>query len=167
MNIKALITSLVLLGSTSAAMASPGFSYQVGGSISVGGPVVRDHRTPANDLPIIIASNDRMPDRYGSWNRGYDRGYERQQFFTISGTYESEFGQVTLTQRGDRVFGSYKGGTIEGRIIDGQIHYRFFEHASEGRGVFTVTGRNQLQGNWWYTTASKRGTAGVWTLSRC
>ena len=43
--------------------------------------------------------------------------------FDVSGRYTSNYDDVHLTQRGDRVTGSYVccgGGTIDGRILDGR-----------------------------------------------
>ncbi|MBS1120190.1 MAG: hypothetical protein H6Q90_2418 [Deltaproteobacteria bacterium] len=106
MNIKALITSLVVLGSSSVAMARPvTYSASVDASWSLGytAPVVRDHRTTR---PVIVQPA-RMPVSFerDSWNNNrWEHTYQpRPQMLASDLTFlDSEY-------RKDILVGSDKG----------------------------------------------------------
>ena len=80
MNIKALITSLAIVGSSSVAMARPAtYSAQVNASASFNlgfGPTVRDHRTPSTPTraPIVV----RPTALHSDWGGRNDGRYEYQ-----------------------------------------------------------------------------------------
>lgn len=69
----------------------------------------------------------------------------------VTGHYTSNYDDVTLVQKGDRVTGTYVccgGGTIEGRVIEGSvIRYRWRQPGAEGRGVWSIDG-SRLDGTW-------------------
>jgi len=69
----------------------------------------------------------------------------------ISGSYRSSWGDVRLSQDGNRVDGTYVccgGGTIEGRIIeDRTIRYLWRQPGGWGQGVWTI-GAGKLDGTW-------------------
>lgn len=85
----------------------------------------------------------------------------------VSGTYRSNWNDVTLVQRGDRVTGTYVccgGGTIEGRILEGAvIRYRWKQPTGEGRGVWNIES-DRLDGTWGSGTSERDG--GPWVLTR-
>lgn len=86
---------------------------------------------------------------------------------SISGSYDSNWDAVTLSQDGDRVYGSYVccgGGTIDGRIIEGRtIRYHWKQPGGEGLGVWTIDG-DQLRGTWGWNGDDDDG--GRWDLAR-
>lgn len=99
------------------------------------------------------------------WLARADRAAPRQ--VDVSGTYRSNWNDVTLVQRGDRVSGTYVccgGGTIEGRIVEGTIiRYRWKQPNGEGRGVWTIE-RDRLDGTWGSGASETDG--GAWNLTR-
>ncbi|MBA3391697.1 MAG: hypothetical protein H0T89_03585 [Deltaproteobacteria bacterium] len=84
----------------------------------------------------------------------------------VSGTYDSNWDKVRLTQDGDRVRGTYVccgGGTIDGRIIEGRIiRYRWQQPSASGLGVWKIEPGGQLSGTW--GTASSDQDGGRWDL---
>jgi hypothetical protein len=86
---------------------------------------------------------------------------------SISGAYDSNWDDVTLSQDGDRVFGTYVccgGGTITGRIFEGRtIRYQWKQPGGEGMGVWTIRG-DKLLGTWGVGQDDDNG--GRWYLTR-
>ena len=84
---------------------------------------------------------------------------------SVAGDYQSNWDEVQLRQRGDRVTGTYVccgGGTIEGRIIEGRIlRYRWQQPGAEGHGVWTI-GDGRLDGTWGWGMDDDDG--GRWDL---
>ncbi|MBA3458717.1 MAG: hypothetical protein H0T46_02065 [Deltaproteobacteria bacterium] len=73
----------------------------------------------------------------------------------VTGHYSSVHGDIYLTQRGNRVTGTYPGkeGTIEGTIYGNQLHFRWNQPAARiqdttGQGVFTFGGGRHVEGTW-------------------
>jgi len=85
----------------------------------------------------------------------------------VTGTYESNYGEVRLVHDGDRVRGSYVccgGGTIDGRVIEGRVvRYRWVQPGVSGHGVWTI-GRGTLLGTW--GTGASEDDGGRWDLER-
>lgn len=85
----------------------------------------------------------------------------------ISGSYKSNWDDVKLWQDGDRVGGTYVccgGGTIEGRIVDGNtLRYRWKQPSAWGMGVWHVDG-DRLSGTWGFNQDDDDG--GRWDLVR-
>lgn len=88
---------------------------------------------------------------------------------TISGTYTSNWDDVTLEQGGNRIRGTYVccgGGTIDGRIVEGRVikyHWSEPNGAGEGEGVWTITPSGRLEGTWGYGQSVDDG--GPWNLA--
>jgi hypothetical protein len=84
----------------------------------------------------------------------------------VSGAYASTWDRVDLTQRGDRIHGTYVccgGGTIEGRVIEGRvIRYRWKQPGGEGLGVWTIEPSGRLAGTWGWNQSDHDG--GRWDL---
>src|SRR5262245_33576299 len=87
---------------------------------------------------------------------------------TVTGTYQSNWDEVKLEQRGKRIWGSYVccgGGVIEGRIDGNTIKYSWSQgEGVEGRGVWTVVAPGKLDGTWGWNDDDKDG--GDWNLER-
>lgn len=84
----------------------------------------------------------------------------------ISGTYSSNWEDVTLVQSGDRVTGTYVccgGGTIEGRITGGTLHYVWRQPNGSGQGVWTID-PDRLDGTW--GSGQSEANGGRWDLVR-
>jgi hypothetical protein len=84
----------------------------------------------------------------------------------VSGRYASNYDEVTLLQKGDRIVGTYVccgGGTIAGRITGNVIKFRWDQPGSWGLGVWTVNG-TQLRGTWGSHEDAVSG--GRWDLDR-
>ena len=88
---------------------------------------------------------------------------------TISGTYSSNWDDVTLVQDGTRIRGTYVccgGGTIEGRLVEGRViryHWSEPRGAGEGEGVWTITPSGRLEGTWGHGQSVDNG--GPWNLA--
>ena len=163
--LKALIVTLVV-GTSSVAMASPvSFSARGSVSISTARPVVtyparepvvvvRDHRTqPSYERPYV--QYDRVRDRYN------------EQLYSLTGLYSSEHGPVRLYQTGDRITGTFVsggGGTLQGRIVGGQIFFSWQNTNSQGHGVWMIQSGNRIVGTWGLQASETDG--GAWTLTR-
>jgi hypothetical protein len=85
----------------------------------------------------------------------------------VSGRYDSNWDAVTLSQDGNRVYGTYVccgGGTIEGRIIEGRtLRYRWKQPDAWGTGVWTIE-NGRLVGTWGMNDDDDDG--GPWDLDR-
>lgn len=86
---------------------------------------------------------------------------------SVSGRYDSNWDEVTLSQDGNRVHGTYVccgGGTIEGRIIEGRVlRYRWTQPGGRGTGVWTIE-NGRLVGTWGWNDDDDDG--GRWDLDR-
>ena len=101
----------------------------------------------------------------------------------LTGIWTSpEWGVMRLTQRGTRVFGDYdwSGGQIDGEIVDGRLHFFWWEQvplgqpysqappAHRGDGYFDIT-PGSLDGSWRYETDFTNAaafSASKWTARR-
>ena len=164
--LKALIVTLVV-GSSSVAMASPA-TFSARGSISFGvrrPVVVRPAPRPVNT--VIVRDhrfNNQLP-RYTQVNE-YEHANCGTTMYSVSGMYNSAYGRVQLFQNGDRVTGSFEaggGGTIEGRIINGQIYFTWQNSAEHGRGIWRVSANGRIDGTWGQNDSDFNG--GAWTLT--
>lgn len=99
----------------------------------------------AFSLPLVAAASGKYP--------------------SISGRYDSNWDEVSLSQDGDRVRGTYVccgGGTIEGRIQGHVLRYRWKSPAGGwGKGVWTIDGTH-LDGTWGWNDDDDDG--GRWDL---
>jgi len=105
MNIKALITTLAIVGSSSAAMARPAtvsVSANAQASLSWGTsrPVIRDHRTPSNVYPVRSATHEWTDREYD-----YNPYFSAPRFKTLDA--DLQFGDTEY--RKDIVLGGTKG----------------------------------------------------------
>ena len=84
---------------------------------------------------------------------------------SVSGRYDSNWGEVKLSQDGDRVYGTYVccgGGTIDGRIIEDHVlRYRWKQPGGSGMGVWKIDG-DRFSGTWGWNNDDDDG--GRWDL---
>src|SRR5688572_6374624 len=91
------------------------------------------------------------------------------QTLRIAGTWDSSYGEVTLTQQGNRIKGVYPccgGGTLEGRIIENRVvkfHWIEPHGAGEGEGIWRIKA-GKLEGSWGRGQSETDG--GTWNLWR-
>lgn len=86
----------------------------------------------------------------------------------LTGTYHSNWDDVTLTQHGTQITGTYVccgGGMIRGTIDHGVVHYKWKQRggSGEGHGVWTI-GDGRLDGTWGTEDSADNG--GRWDLQR-
>lgn len=92
-----------------------------------------------------------------------------QKTVVIAGTWDSTYGEVQLTQQGNRIKGVYPccgGGTLEGRIIENRVvkfHWVEPQGAGEGDGIWHLRG-GKLEGSWGRGQSETDG--GTWNLWR-
>jgi hypothetical protein len=78
----------------------------------------------------------------------------------ISGVWESTFGEVTLSQDGDMIFGEYsyqilapysrRFGKINGKIVVDKAIFQWMEtNNMSGVGFWSIKKHNKLEGIWW------------------
>ena len=149
--IKALITMLVL-GTSSAAMADSYVTARVSarGSFHVGAPLVR---------PVAPEVRDHRLGTTAVYDNRIESGWTHMN---VSGVYSSPYGTVNLRQVGNRIAGSYPGGgTLEGRVFNGRIVFKWSEPAGTGSGVWMIR-RGRLEGSWGWNASSYDG--GRWDL---
>ena len=58
------------------------------------------------------------------------------QSIDIGGVYETNFGDLTITQMGNRITGSYPTGTIEGTVLGPTVKGTWVQAYSQGKFVF-------------------------------
>src|SRR5688572_12475287 len=91
----------------------------------------------------------------------------QQARIDVTGLYHSNYDDVRLVQKGDRVTGTdvcCGGGIIGGRITEGRtLHYRWTQPGSHGLGVWTI-GTRRLDGTW--GTGQHASNGGSWDLER-
>lgn len=87
----------------------------------------------------------------------------------VTGHYTSVFGDLYLTQHGNRVTGTYPGkqGTIEGTLHGNVLHFRWSQPGARiqdtaGLGAFYFDGRDHINGTW--GTGNSATNAGEWDL---
>jgi len=68
----------------------------------------------------------------------------------VTGSYGSNWGAVTLHQRGAAVTGTYvfDGGRLDGTLDGNVVRYAWHERAGSGHGVFVVASNGELIGTW-------------------
>lgn len=161
MKLGALITTLVL-GTSSLAAADVTFH----GDVNVGMPT---HRAPVRDRQF--RSIDTRYDRYyDDRDANVDEGHARHQNRylrgrTLDGVYQSVLGEVRLQQNGNHISGVYaNGGSLEGRIVEDKVFFRWNRRGEQGRGVWLINGRGTLQGMWGMNDSNRDG--GRWDLQR-
>jgi hypothetical protein len=88
---------------------------------------------------------------------------------SFTGRYNTNWGEVTLSQAGDSVTGSYSGkftGAVTGTVSGGKLHFEWKQTNGEsGRGVFGLglDGR-ALTGTWGSNASETDG--GDWSGTR-
>lgn len=87
----------------------------------------------------------------------------------IDGVWDSTYGEIRLTQRGNRVHGEYAccgGGTLDGYITGSTVkfHWREPRGAGEGEGIWRVQGDGTLLGSWGHGQSDTDGS--TWNLWR-
>jgi hypothetical protein len=115
MNTKFLIASLVVLGSSSVAMASPSVTFSAGAEASYGTPIVRDHRAPA---PTYYREDT-------VW-RGERRPFVQRPVLLASDLQFARDGRTFITV-GDHMgrFGTLKITAGAGRTMIKQVYVQF------------------------------------------
>jgi hypothetical protein len=90
----------------------------------------------------------------------------KRAIVNVTGTYSSNWNDVSLVQEGTSVRGTYVccgGGTIDGRVIEGSIiRYTWRQPGGHGEGVWRVTKSRRLDGTWGLRQSDNDG--GPWTL---
>lgn len=87
----------------------------------------------------------------------------------ISGSYDSTYGVVTITQRSGQIHGEYPccgGGTLDGHFIDNatvKFHWSEPRGAGQGDGIWHLR-NGKLEGSWGRGQSDSDG--GVWNLWR-
>ena len=84
--------------------------------------------------------------------------------YSFTGTWNTSFGKMTLSQSGKKVTGDYDyhGGTVEGEIRgDGKLYLTWTQKDPDkkGKGVFTLN-RNSFSGTWDYTLRDGSSSGG-------
>lgn len=84
----------------------------------------------------------------------------------LNGVYSSTYGNVTLTQTGNRIHGTYpaKNGILDGTIENGVVHFRWTQPDGSGEGTFQLTTPGHLEGTFGYGANAFNG--GEWDLTR-
>lgn len=85
----------------------------------------------------------------------------------VTGDYHSNYEDVRLDQRGDRVHGTYTccgGGTIDGKVRGRILRYRWDgSNGDKGHGVWHIDS-DRLDGTW--GTLDSEDDGGAWNLER-
>ncbi len=154
---KLALLTMMLLGTTSIASAdSFRISGSVRGSVSYGAP---RYQAPSA-RPQMVRVRDHRTNQY------WDVTPVRDASFNVSGYYTGPVGNVTLTQRGNRITGTFTdGGQIYGVIENGKITYTWTQDEFMGRGVWYVAGRGQLVGTWGTAGTNSDSTGGAWNVT--
>ena len=87
----------------------------------------------------------------------------------IGGTWDSTYGEVTLTQTGNQIHGVYRccgGGTLDGYLRGSEVRFHWKEPrgAGEGEGVWRVQRDGSLQGSWGTSQSDTNGS--TWNMWR-
>lgn len=90
-------------------------------------------------------------------------------FINIDGVWDSTYGEVSITQRGNRIHGEYQccgGGTLDGYITGSVVkfHWREPHGAGEGEGVWRRSNDGTLQGSWGVGQSDNDGS--TWKMWR-
>ena len=93
----------------------------------------------------------------------------RVQIAQVGGVWDSTYGEVRLTQEGNRIFGQYPccgGGTLEGHVRGNVIRFHWKEPrgAGEGEGLWRIQSDGSLQGSWGHGQSDSDGS--TWNLWR-
>lgn len=96
-------------------------------------------------------------ERHGKFHGGYSpEGATHEGTWTgqreFDGIWESSFGRLRLIQEEERIFGFYEGvgsSTIEGTVVDGEVHFTYQEPQAAGEGKFVIDpGCESFTGEW-------------------
>lgn len=164
----ALITTM-LLGTASIASAAPRFSFQARASVRV-------NARPVSSQVVVRSQGDLLPPRARTvivrdhqLHRDYEVTPCMDTAYNVSGFYQGPAGDVQLTQRGNRIYGTFaQGGVMEGFIENGKITYSWTNMNGQyaGRGFWYIDGHGGLFGTW--GTGNDDGatgsTGGNWNL---
>lgn len=87
----------------------------------------------------------------------------------LGGTWDSTYGEVTLTQTGNQIRGAYRccgGGTLDGYLRGSEVRFHWKEPrgAGEGEGVWRVQRDGSLQGSWGTGQSDTNGS--TWNMWR-
>lgn len=84
---------------------------------------------------------------------------------SLTGTFDSVYGTVFLTQTGNHLHGTYPGkqGVIDGTIVNGVATYSWTQPDGHGFGTFRVSRNGNVEGTWGNGTAA---TGAEWDLTR-
>ena len=70
----------------------------------------------------------------------------------FEGIWDTSFGLLRLVQRADGVIGFYEGAgpcTLQGRLEEGRLQFRYDEATAQGEGIFTLTqDATHFEGQW-------------------
>ena len=151
-----MLLTLGILGASTVAVADP--TVRGGITIQLGTPqrVVRTTPPPRHFV------------RFDDYDARYDGDVNARVTRDVSGVYDSQYGRITIEQRGSRITGTYENSAgpamIKGRVRGNVVYFRWRQGDKEGKGRFAIRGRRApvLAGTW--GTYDSRSNGGRWTL---
>ena len=154
----ALITMLVL-GTSTVASAAPfriNASARASFRVNTRAQYQQPQITHVSPVRTVIVRDHRT-------NRSWEVTPCHDVRYNVSGYYDGEAGAVQLTQRGNRIYGTFaNGGQIEGVLENGKITYHWVGGQYQGLGFWYVDGRGGLIGTWGANNSDSSG--GNWNL---
>jgi len=84
----------------------------------------------------------------------------------VDGVFQSDWGEVQLSENGDQVTGTWRNGTVSGQRVGDVIHYTWTQGGTPmGRGYWQVSPDcARLSGPWGNGNSETGG--GFWNLNR-
>jgi hypothetical protein len=175
----ALIAMMVV---SSVSMASAD-SFRISASVQARGQVTMGsryrqpvrHQAPVYQAPVyqqpvrqqwIPAPQTRIVTVRDYRNQSWEVSPCEDVSYNVTGFYTGPAGDVQLTQRGNRIYGTFaKGGEMNGVIENGKITYSWTGDGYSGHGFWYVDGRGHLIGTWGSGNDDGRTTGGNWNLT--
>jgi hypothetical protein len=155
---KLALVTLMVLGTSTVASASP-FRFSARASFRFGSSSRYQPAPQPQPLPprVVIVRDHRT-------NRSWEVTPCHDVSYNVSGFYSGgAAGDVQLTQRGNRIFGTFdKGGIMEGVIENGKITYHWSQGQYQGLGFWYIDGHGKLFGTWGAKNSDSSG--GNWNL---
>jgi hypothetical protein len=92
--------------------------------------------------------------------------YAQPGALDVSGNYTGTWGATTLQQDGSHVSGryAYRGGQIDGTLVDHTLTFTWTEDDGTGTGVFAIANDGAMYGTW--GTGDSASNGGAWMLAR-
>lgn len=162
---KLALVTMMVLGTASVASASPYFTASGRASFHIGHrePVrVRQYQPRVQPTRVMLPPRSVVVRDYRT-NASWEVTPCQDAHYNVSGFYDGSAGAVQLTQRGNRIYGSFaNGGIMEGFIENGKITYHWSLGDTHGLGYWYVDGRGRLIGTWGTNNSDTSG--GNWNL---